>query len=89
MHISVICDLDACIYDAGFFVTNQRTNEQGDSRSRMLGLSGTSAYTIFVYLCICVFVFVYFCMRHLVISVKISLGQELSENVLFVWSKTS
>ena len=28
-------------------------------------------------------------MRHLVISVLISLDQELSENVWFVWSKTS
>merc|ERR1712218_142746 len=39
--------------------------------------------------CICVFVFVYLCMRHLVISVLISLDQELSENIWFVWSKTS
>ena len=52
----------------------------------MLGLSGTVAYAVFVY---CVFVFVYLCMRHLVISVLISLDQELSENVWFVWSKTS
>ena len=42
-----------------------------------------------LYLCICVFVFVYLCMRHLVISVLIFLEQELSENVWFVWSKTS
>ena len=28
-------------------------------------------------------------MRHLVISVLISLDQELSENIWFVWSKTS
>ena len=42
-----------------------------------------------LYLCICVFVFVYFCMRHLVISVLISLDQELSENIWFVWPKTS
>ena len=38
MHISVICDLDVCIYDAGFFrykPTNQPTNEQGYSRSRI------------------------------------------------------
>ena len=42
-----------------------------------------------LYLCICVLVFVYLCMRHLVISVLISLDQELSENVWFVWSKTS
>ena len=57
----------------------------------MLGLSGTSSYAVFVYLCICicVFVFVYLCMRHLVISVLIFLGQELSENVWFVWPKTS
>ena len=41
-----------------------------------------------LYLCICVFVFVYLCRRHLVISVLISLDQELSENVWFVWSKT-
>merc|ERR1711951_330565 len=41
-----------------------------------------------LYLCICVFVFVYLCKRHLVISVLISLDQELSENVWFVWSKT-
>ena len=42
-----------------------------------------------MYLCICICVFVYLCMRHLVISVLISLDQELSENVWFVWSKTS
>ena len=42
-----------------------------------------------LYLCICVFVFVYLCMRHSVISVLISLDQELSENIWFVWSKTS
>ena len=42
-----------------------------------------------LYLCICVFVFVYLCRRHLVISVLISLDQELSENVWFVWAKTS
>ena len=42
-----------------------------------------------LYLCICVFVFVYLCMRHLEISVLISLDQELSENIWFVWSKTS
>ena len=41
-----------------------------------------------LYLCICVFVFVYLCMRHLVISVLISLDQELSENIWFVWSTT-
>ena len=43
----------------------------------------------FVYLCICVFVFVYLCMRHLGISVLISSDLELSENIWFVWSKTS
>ena len=42
-----------------------------------------------LYLCICVFVFVYLCMRHLVISVLISLDHVLSENIWFVWSKTS
>merc|ERR1712212_500546 len=42
-----------------------------------------------LYLCICVFVFVYLCMRHLEMSVLISLDQELSENVWFIWSKTS
>ena len=42
-----------------------------------------------LYLCICVFVFVYLCVRHLVISVLISLDQELSENIWFVWYKTS
>merc|ERR1712198_223748 len=41
------------------------------------------------YLCICVFVFVYLCMRHLAISVLISLDQELSENIWFAWPKTS
>ena len=55
----------------------------------MLGLSGTFLYAVCVYLCICVSVFVYLCMRHLVISVLISLDQELSENVWFVWSKPS
>ena len=52
----------------------------------MMGLYGT---VNMLYLCICVFVFVYLCMRHLVISVLISLDQELSENIWFVWSKTS
>ena len=43
MHISMILDLDpkaymyvACIYDAANFVTNGRTDEQGDSRSLMV-----------------------------------------------------
>ena len=53
----------------------------------MSGLSLSLCHML--YLCICVFVFVYLCMRHLEISVQISLGQELSENVWFVWSKTS
>ena len=61
----------------------------------MLGLSGTLSYAVFVYF---VFVFLYlcvrhmgmyFCMRHLVISVLISLDQELSQNIWFVWPKTS
>ena len=50
-----------------------------------MGLYGT---VNMLYLCICVFVFVYLCMRHLVISVLISLDQELSENIWFVWSRT-
>ena len=36
MLISMIQDLDACTFDAGFFRvgrTNERTDEQGDSRS--------------------------------------------------------
>ena len=52
----------------------------------MMGLYGT---VNMLYLCICVFVFVYLCMRHLVISVLISLDQVLSENIWFVWSKPS
>ena len=52
----------------------------------MMGLYGT---VNMLYLCICLFVFVYLCMRHLVISILISLNQELSENLWFVWSKTS
>ena len=55
----------------------------------MLGLSGTLSCALFVYLCICVFVFVYLCIRHLAISVLISLDQVLSENIWFVWSKPS
>ena len=55
----------------------------------MLGLSGTLSYAVYVSLCLCVFVFVYLCMRHLGISVQISFDLELSENVWFVWSKTS
>ena len=55
----------------------------------MLGLSGNLSYAGSVYLCICVFVFVYLCMRHLGISVQMSSDLELSENVWFVWSKTS
>ena len=43
----------------------------------------------FLYLCICVLVFVYLCMRHSVISVLISLDQKHSENMWFVWSKTT
>ena len=42
-----------------------------------------------LYLCICIFVFVYLSMRHLVISVLISWDQELSEDIWFVWPKTS
>ena len=34
-------------------------------------------------------VFVYLCMKHFIMSVLISVDQELSENVWFVWSKTS
>ena len=53
----------------GFFVTNGRTNErtngQGDSRSWMLGLSGTSSYAVFVYLCI---LYLYFCIYAFVMS---------------------
>ena len=43
------------------------------------------------YICIQVrkSVFVHLCMRHLVISVLISLDQVLSENIWFVWSKPS
>ena len=44
---------------------------------------------VYLYLCICVFVFVYLCMRHLVISVLISLDHVLSEKIWFVWSKPS
>ena len=33
MHISMIFDLDACICDAGFFVSDGPTNGQVDSRS--------------------------------------------------------
>ena len=47
------------------------------------------AFWYFVICCICVFVFVPLCMRHLVISVLISLDQVLSENIWFVWSKPS
>ena len=39
MHISMIFDPDACICDAGFFrvgPTNERTDEQADSRSWMM-----------------------------------------------------
>ena len=43
---------------------------------------------MYLCICICVFVFVYLCMRHLVISVLISLDQELSEYIWFVWSRT-
>ena len=55
----------------------------------MLGLYGTLSYAVYVYLCICVSVFVYLCMRHMVISVLISLDQVPSENIWFVWSKSS
>merc|ERR1712175_35646 len=43
---------------------------------------------VFLALC-CICVFVYLSMRHLVISVLISLDQELPENIWFVWPKTS
>ena len=42
--------------------------------------------TVLLICCICVFV--HLCMRHLVISVLISLNQELLENIWFVWSRT-
>ena len=41
MHIYVICDLDACICDAGFFRyqrTNERTNEPTDKAILGVGL---------------------------------------------------
>ena len=47
----------------------------------MLGLSGASSYAVFVYLCVCVLVFVYLCMRHLGISVLISLNNPLFKNM--------
>ena len=53
-----------------------------------MGPSGALSYAVYV-TCICVFVFAFLCMRHLVISVLISLDQELSGNEWFVWSKTS
>ena len=52
MHTSMILDPDACMYDAANFVTdgrtNERTNEQGDSRSLMLD-PDTSMYDAYIY----------------------------------------
>ena len=52
-------------------------------------LSATLTNAVFAYLCICVFVFVYLQVRHPGTLFLRSLYHHLSENVWFVWSKTS
>ena len=55
----------------------------------MLGITATLTQAIFAYLCICVFVFVYLQVRHPGTLFLRSLYHHLSENIWFVWSKTS
>ena len=50
MHISVICELDACIYDAGFFVTNERTNEPTDKAILGVGFKKKYLFVLFAYM---------------------------------------
>ena len=52
-------------------------------------LSATLTNAVFAYLCICVFVFVYLQVRHPGTLFLRSLYHHLSENIWFVWSKTS
>ena len=79
-----ICHLSQC----SFVLEECQTPEQS-SFHKYTTCSVFLALRNMLYLCICVFVFVYLSMRHLVISVLISWDQELSENVWFVWPKTS
>ena len=46
MLISMILDHEACISDAANFVTDERTDEQGDSRSWMLAVQGSKVIGI-------------------------------------------
>ena len=52
-------------------------------------LSATLTNALFAYLCICVFVFMYLQVRHPGTLFLRSLYHHLSENIWFVWSKTS
>ena len=52
-------------------------------------LSAPLTNAVFAYLCICVFVFVYLQVRHPGTLFLSSLYHHLSENIWFVWSKTS
>ena len=52
-------------------------------------LSAPLTNAVFAYLCICVFVFVYLQVRHPGTLFLRSLYHHLSENIWFVWSKTS
>ena len=55
----------------------------------MACLSAILTNTVFVCLCICAFVFVYLQVRHPGTLFLRSLYHHLSENISFVWSKTS
>ena len=55
----------------------------------MSWVSATLTNAVFAYLCICVFVFVYLQVRHPGTLFLRSLYHHLSENIWFVWSKTS
>ena len=52
----------------------------------IMGLSGTSSFAVFVYLCISVFVFLYLCVWHIWLWFLISLNNPLFKNIPHVGS---
>ena len=52
----------------------------------MLGLSGTSSYAVFVYLCICICVFVHETLGNISFDI---LGPRAFRKYMVLWSKTS
>ena len=74
--VAKFCRKNLRIFSADFFDLKSKI------RRHFYFLDVCLSSTVFVF-------FVYLCMRHVMISVLISLDQELSENVWFVWPKTS